>query len=356
MAPLREIAKEAGVSLATVSNVLNNKAVVQPENAAMILEIADRLNYRPNLNARSLKTGTARTIGIITEDLTVFNTPEIVDGIASLCESRSYHYLLENLRFNKRYPDSPANHPESNLLVRSAVNDLLSKQVSGILYIGSHSHLVPSLRTHANIPFVCAYCTCEDPDVPCIIYDDRHAAFEATLALTRFTKEKIGMITGPISSVHTVRRANGFLQALQSQNILYDPSLVRSCNWDRDSGFTLGGELIRAGAKAIFAQNDLIGTGVIDWCNQNGVEVGKDISLIGFDNREISSVCRPTLSTVALPLFEIGQTAGRILLDTLEGSPSASREIMLECDIVKRESTPNLPLGEGAAVAADERR
>ena len=339
MATIREIAKEAGVSIATVSNVFNNKGIVKPETAAIVLEVADRLNYRPNLNARSLKTGSSRTIGILTEDLTVFNTPEIVDGIASLCDARNYHYLLENLRFNKRYQDSPYSHPESNVLVRSAINDLLSKQVSGILYIGSHSHLVPSLRTHAQVPFVCAYCTCEDPEVPGVIYDDRHAAFEATLVLAQQVREKVGMITGPISSVHAIRRANGFLQALQSKNIPYDPSLVRSCNWDRDSGFALGGELIEAGARAIFAQNDLIGTGVIDWCNQNGVEVGKDIFLIGFDNREVSAVCRPKLSTVALPLFEIGQAAGKLLLDNLEGTPAPSKEVMLECTIIRREST-----------------
>jgi len=85
MATIREIAKEAGVSIATVSNVFNNKGVVKPETAALVLEVADRLSYRPNLNARSLKTGSSRTVGILTEDLTVFNTPEIVDGIAAAC-------------------------------------------------------------------------------------------------------------------------------------------------------------------------------------------------------------------------------------------------------------------------------
>lgn len=347
MATIREIAELAGVSIATVSNVLNNKPGVRPETAATILEIANRLNYRPNLNARSLKMGSTRTIGILTEDLTVFNTPEIVDGIASLCEERNYHYLLANLRFNKRYIDSPVNHPESAALVRSAVFDLMSKQVSGIIYIGSHSHLVPSLRAYADIPIVCAYCTCEDPDVPCVVYDDRLAAFQATKVLLDQVNEKIGMITGPISSIHTVRRANGFLQALQSCNVPYDPNLVRSCNWDRDSGFRYAGELIQSGAKAIFAQNDLIGTGVIDWCNLNGVEVGKDLALIGFDNREISSVCRPALSTVALPLFQIGQTACRIMLDELNGSRVDNMEIMLECSIVHRKSTGHAAVDEG---------
>ena len=173
MATIREISDRAGVSIATVSKVLNNKSGVKQETADRILQIADQLNYRPNLNARSLKLGDARTIGIITEDLTVFNTPEIVDGVASVCETLNYHYILSNLRFNKRYHDNPWDYPESNVLVRSAVNDLLSKQVAGIIYIGCHSHLVASLKAHAHIPFVCVYCTCEDQDVPCVGYDDR---------------------------------------------------------------------------------------------------------------------------------------------------------------------------------------
>ena len=339
MATIREISDRAGVSIATVSKVLNNKSGVKQETADRILQIADQLNYRPNLNARSLKLGDPHTIGIITEDLTVFNTPEIVDGVASVCETLNYHYILSNLRFNKRYHDNPWDYPESNLLVRSAVNYLLSKQVAGIIYIGCHSHLVASLKAHAHIPFVCVYCTCEDQDVPCVGYDDRLAAYEATSTLLEHTSEHIGMITGPIHSVHTLRRANGFLQALHDHGVAYDSSLVRASDWDRDSGYRLGGELIRAGAKAIFAQNDLVGTGVIDWCNQNGIEVGRDIFLIGYDNREISSVCRPSLSTVALPLFQMGQSAGHTLLDMLSGKHPAQKDIMLECTIIKREST-----------------
>lgn len=96
MATIREISDRAGVSIATVSKVLNNKSGVKQETADRILQIADQLNYRPNLNARSLKLGDARTIGIITEDLTVFNTPEIVDGVASVCETLNYHYILSN--------------------------------------------------------------------------------------------------------------------------------------------------------------------------------------------------------------------------------------------------------------------
>ena len=98
--------------------------------------------------------------------------------------------------------------------------------------------------------------------------------------------------------------------------------------------------MIKSGATAIFAHNDLMATGVLDYCNANGIELGKDILLIGFDNREISTVCRPQLSTVALPLFEIGQKAAHIMLDILSGKGRpAEHEILLECSIIEREST-----------------
>lgn len=339
MATIREISALAGVSIATVSKVLNNKPGVKQETAEMILKIADSVNYRPNLNARSLKLGDARTIGIITEDLTVFNTPEIVDGIASVCEQQNYHYILSNLRLNKRGSLTLPAYPERISMVHSAVDDLLSKQVTGIIYVGCHSHAVHSFKSYANLPVVCAYCTCEDKEVPCVGYNDEKAAYEATQALFPNVSERIGMISGPAPSVHMLRRTNGFIRALVDGGIAYDPTLVRVGDWSRDSGYQLGGELIRQGVKGLFVQNDIMATGVIDWCVQNGIEVGRDIFLIGFDNREISAVCRPSLSTVELPLFEIGQASGRVLFDMLSGKQPDRKDIVLECSIIRRESS-----------------
>lgn len=339
MATIREISALAGVSIATVSKVLNNKPGVKQETAEMILKIAASLNYRPNLNARSLKLGDARTIGIITEDLTVFNTPEIVDGIASVCDQQNYHYILSNLRFHKRYGHAVSDYPERIELVHSAVDDLMSKQVAGIIYVGCHSHTVTSLVDYANIPFVCAYCTCPDHNVPCVIYNDEKAAYEATQALLACVNERVGMISGPTTSVHMLRRTNGFIQALADSHVTYDPTLVRIGDWEKESGYQLGSELIQQGVKGLFVQNDMMATGVIDWCNQNGYKVGKDIFLIGFDNLEVSAVCHPSLSTVELPLFQIGQSSCRVLMNTLSGKYPRQKDIMLECSIICREST-----------------
>ena len=339
MATIREISEQAGVSIATVSKVLNGKPGGKQETAEEILSIADSLNYRPNLNARFLKSGRSQTLGIITEDLTVFNSPEIVDGIAVACEKRNYHYILGNLRYDKRYGNGPRKEKESTQLLRTTVNDMLSKQVDGIIYVGCHSHVVISLTDHADIPFVCAYCTSSDPNVPSVLYDDRVAACEATKVLIQKGIREIGMITGPLNSIHSINRMYGFQDALFQSGIPYNPGLSFHGDWSRECGYRFSEPLISAGAKAIFAHNDLIATGVIDWCNQNNIIIGKDIYLIGFDNREISTVSRPTLSTVALPLFDIGFTAGNMLLNILSDKEFIKQDVLLNCTIIEREST-----------------
>ena len=152
------------------------------------------------------------------------------------------------------------------------------------------------------------------------------------------------MIAGPADSSHTANRIRGHQKALFQNGVPYDPGLTYYGDWGRDCGFALAEKLIRSGATAIFAHNDLMAIGVLDYCNANGVEVGRDLRLIGFDNREVSKVCRPQLTTVALPLFEIGQNAARVMLDILAGKTDFPHETLLKCAIIERASTK----GEGS--------
>ena len=340
MATIREIAEKAQVSIATVSKVLNGKKGVSKAAINAVLSVAKELNYRPNLTARNLKKGNSRTLGVITEDLTVFNAPDIVDGIDAYCEAHSYHYILGNLRFHKRYGNRPRNPEECEEIANSLVDTMLSKQVDGIIYVGCHSHAVAPLRNRRGIPFVYAYCYSTDPGVPSVLYDDQKAAYKATQLLIDKGHRSIGVIAGLSESIHTSNRILGYQEALYTNGIPYNPRLTVYGDWERDQGYSLCGPLLEAGVTAIFAQNDLMATGVIEYCNQHGIQVGRDIALIGFDNREISTACRPTLSTVALPLFEIGQSATRMMLDILSGHQAAEgQKLMLSCTVVEREST-----------------
>lgn len=343
MATLKEISEKAGLSIATVSKVLNNRPGVNSETYDFVMSIAKELNYRPNLNARNLKRGNSRTLGIITEDLTVFNTPEIVDGIDVCCEDKGFHYILGNLRLYKRFGNEPVSDRERMALVQDMVETMLSKQVDGVIFIGMHSHVVAPVKAFTDTKCVYAYCSSADPGIPSVVYDDQQAAFEVAELLISEGHHKIGMIAGRAESQHTINRTLGFQEALYAHNIPYNPHLTCFGDWERDQGYTHTAALLNEGVTAIFAQNDMMAMGVIDYCNQNGIEVGRDISLIGFDNREISTACRPTLSTVSLPLYEIGHTAARILLDIIEGNPSpGDQRVRLGCRIIERESTCTL--------------
>ena len=345
MATIREISEKANVSTATVSKVLNGKGRVNAKTRQMILDIAQELNYRPNLNARFLKSGQTKTIGIITEDLTVFNAPEIVDGIAEACDDAGYSYILGNLRFNKRYGRNPLDQEESAALIRKMGDDMLSKQVDGIIYVGCHCHVMVPFSQNPDTKFVFAYCISSNPEIPYVIYDDEKASLEATELIISKGHSKIGMITGPVHSIHANKRTRGYQAALFNHGIPYDPRLTLTGDWTRDCGFRLCQELLDQGVTAIVAQNDLMAMGVIDYCNQNGIEVGKELALIGFDDREVASVTRPSLSTVALPLFDIGCRATHIMLDMLAGEEiQENRKDLMECSIIERESSGGLRL------------
>lgn len=340
MANMKDIADRAGVSIATVSKVLNGIGGISTETSELVLSIAKELHYRPNLYARSLKKGQSKTIGIITEDLTVFNTPPIIDGIGGCCEEHGYHYLLENLRLDKLHINPTVNVEHCNKLINDAINLLLSMQVDGIIYVGCHSHKVTAHPLSDSIPMVCAYCSSPNLTIPSVLYDDLQAAYDLTNLLLREGHRKIGMVTGPIDSDHAKRRLTGFQEALYDNGTPYNPHLTAHGDWTRDSGYHAMPSLLRQGITAIFAHNDVMAMGIIDYCIKHDVAIGTDLALIGFDNREVSTVCRPTLSTIELPLYQIGYTSTSILIDKMKGTPNTiERKTSLSCKIIERDST-----------------
>ncbi len=343
MSTIREIARRAGVSVATVSKVLNGKNSASEQTARLIMDIAKELQYTPNIHAKNLKSGSSKTLGIITEDFTVFNTPDIVDGIDDYCSKHGYSYILGNLRLDKLFGSGRYDSPECTALFNKMVSVMLSRQVDGIIYVGCHSHNIMPPLEHDKIPFVCAYCFSNDEKIPSVIYDDRAAAYDVTKLLIKNGHARIAMITGNTSSNHTHNRILGYQEALFDGSIPYDPHLIAYGDWGRDCGHALCGQLLTRGATAIFCQNDIMAMGVLDYCNENGIAVGKELSLVGFDNREISAVCRPQLSTVALPLFEIGMSSAEILINLLEEKDkSFSEHVTLNCNIIERESIADI--------------
>jgi DNA-binding LacI/PurR family transcriptional regulator len=344
MVTIKEIAHRANVSIATVSNILNQTGRVSDETARKVLEIVEELHYTPNFNARSLKRNSSLTIGIITEDLTVFNTPEIVDGINACCSKNHYHFILANMRVHKRFGPAFTETDEYAAFLRDEINVLLSKQVAGIIYVGCHYKKLSCLPLIEQVPITIAYSYTDHPEIQAVLFDDEQAAYDATRLLIANGHKKIGVLAGLKQSINTQERLLGYQKALFESQLLYNPDLISYGDWSQPSGYQGVRMLYEQGVRAFFGMNDFMASGAYLFANEQGLVVGRDLSMIGFDNREISTAYNPALSTIDLPLFEMGWQVTKCLLDRIEKKSYATADsniIRLKCVLLSRASVFN---------------
>lgn len=339
MATIREIARMANVSTTTVSNVLNGKSGAASEmKSKEIFDLAQQLSYTPNALAKSLKQQKTNSIGIITEDLTVFNSPEIVDGIDAYCEEHGYEIILANMRLFKRYNNDFADTPEHQKLLDATLRNLMAKQVEGLVYVGYHCREIHCLPSFLSVPLVCAYCYPQNMQYPAVLYDDEKAAYDVTSNLIRKGHRNIGVLCGPFTSFHSQFRLHGVQQALFDNSVLYNANAVLYGDWTRNSGYEAAKKLLEQGCTAIFSFNDLMASGLYEWYTEHGKEIGSDISLYGFDNRDISRGYTHKISTVELPLNEIGRKSAELVLQQIAGKKVRPERLLLPCNILERNS------------------
>ncbi|ADK83267.1 LacI family DNA-binding transcriptional regulator [Sediminispirochaeta smaragdinae] len=342
MATVSEIAKRCGVSATTVSNIVNHKGRASEATKKKVFSVIKELHYSPNAFARRLKAPkNMKTIGIITEDLTVFNTPEIVDGIEEYSERQGYEVLIENLRFYKRFHADFYNSNQHHSHIANRIKVLMTKRIDGVIYVGCHVRELSLDLSGIPIPVVLAYSFGSNGRIPSVIFDDERAAYDATTALIAGNRRHIGVICGESNSVHTAWRLAGYQRALYDNEILFNPALVVPGGWEFECGYRACTSLFSQPVDAIFAMNDLLAGGVLAYATEHGISVGTDIALIGFDDREICTAYSPTLSSVALPLTDIGREAAKTLFSLIGGTAPAesSSLIKIPCILKQKEST-----------------
>lgn len=344
MATIKEIAKACNVSVATVSNILNNKPGASEQTRMLVMEKVKELNYTPNIVAQNLKTKNSRSIGVIVEDMTIFSIPDIVDGITEHCEEEQYQILLTNLRLFKKYQDSYYNKDYYYGTVRDEISKLMAKQVEGIIYVAAHERSLYCIPEDLPIPAVMAYGYTESKKVPSVVVDDEDGAYQIIQYLIEEGHTKIGVITGKKNSPHMQERLLGYQRALYEHHILYNPDLVCIGDWTRDTGYENTDSLIKQGVTAIFCMNDLMAGGVYDRLEELGMKVGEDISMVGYDNRELSAYYKPSLSTISLPLHDIGYMASEVMLKMLhkEELICPDRIYRIKCHKLIRKSVKRL--------------
>lgn len=347
MVTIKEIAKECNVSVATISNILNGRPNVSAETRERVLNIIQKRGYRPDYVARGLRKKKTNMIGIIAEDIAQFSTPLIMEGIMEYCEKKKYRTMIENLRLYARWGEQWYNNEDAyRSVLDPVIQEMMSIKVDGLLYVAGHARVIRYFAHDMPIPTVMAYAYTCSSCIPAVVIDDEQAAYDMTKYLISMGHHKIGVLAGREDNIHTRNRLQGHQRALFEESILYNPGWVRYGNWERETGYQMAGDLVKEGVTAVFCMNDRMAGGIYEYCSEQGIRVGEDISVTGFDDQELATYLNPGLTTMGLDLVGIGAEAAGILLEKLEtekeGRSGGVLEKKIPCKMVERESVKRI--------------
>ena len=328
---IKDIAREAGVSTATVSYVINDTKPVMPEKRQRILDVIEAMNYHPNRAAKSLRTKKTNIIGVLAEDILAFPTSRVVGGISEYMEKTDYQIVLSDLRML----DSLYNRYDQIVHQKEKINKAVSflasaTKVDAIIYIGMFDRDISGIIANVNKPVVIAYSTSGDDHTWSVTYENEAISTLLTRHLIDQGHEKIAVITGIAHTAPAQTRLRGIQKAFSETGRVLDSALVKNGDWERASGYTCMKELLEQERDrpptAVLAMNDFMAIGAMDAIREAKLRVPEDISVAGFDNREVSDFVLPKLTTVEIDLKSIGFAAARVASEKLSGAGGSDEE------------------------------
>ncbi len=325
---LHELAQAAGVSVSTVSRALNYSGhTVNDGTRQRILSLARELGYRPNLLARGLRTDRSFAVGLIVDNIVSPFTPVIIRGIQDHLKSKNYFSVIINADWD------PAAETE-------AVNQLISRSIDGIIFVESWLHGPSPLLDVTDKPYVFVHRLFAGSSGNCVLVDEQHGARLAVEHLVHLGHRRIAFIGGPPGWYASEDRLAGYRAVLQENGLAVDPDLIREGNWEVQSGYPAAKEFLALPQPptAIFAANDLMALGAIYAVQEAGLDVPRDIAVVGYDDREIAGISRPTITTVTLPGYEMGYVSSQLLLSRLAGQPEPQEPVRVRGRLMVRES------------------
>jgi LacI family transcriptional regulator len=327
-ASIYDVAREAQVSVFTVSAVINNKKHVGKKLRERVEAAIGKLNYRPNLIARSLAKQRTHTIGMIVPDIANPFFPMVVRGAEDAAQKQGYNLLL-------------CNSDDTLAKEESAVELLLSKRVDGILLTKAAEEFSPSLMQmirEVNIPFVLVMRTYPKLTKDAVITDDYQGAYAAVAHLARSGRRRIGLIGGPLKVSNAIARWEGFRDALKAGHLPYNKELIVEGDYRIDSGFRAGHAVLSHRPDGIYVANHLMTIGLLKAAEEMGLRCPEDFGLVSFDDYPWLGVFRPRLTTVELPKHQLGSEAAELLIRRISGDQSAPGIRKLQPELRIRES------------------
>lgn len=328
-ATIKQVARLSGVSIKTVSRVINGGDAVSPETLRRVTAAIDRLNYRPNALARGLVTRRSRSIGLVIADIVNPFFPPLVRSVEDTAAAMGYNVIL-------------CDTDEHVDRERAAISLLLEKQVDGLILCASR---LPAsfLREVADggVPVVLVNRALRHARAAAVMVDAAEGGRRATAHLLDLGHTRIGYLAGPRGSYSHLCRLRGYRRALGSRGIAFDQGLVAggaaSIAAGREAAATLMG--LKRPPTALFAFDDLMAIGAMQELRRQGCRVPDDVAIVGFDDIDLAAFVDPPLTTVAQPKAEMGRLAAARLLEMIESSsPPSPRVVTLTPELVVRRS------------------
>jgi len=324
MASIKDVAKMAGVSVATVSRVLNNKGYVGQDTREKVESSILELNYKPNEVARSLFKKQSNTIGLIVPDIMNPFFPELARAVEDTAIKLGYNVILCN---------SDANREKE----QAYLDVLQQKYVNGIIV--SSNTLTADQIIEINIPVVSI-----DREIskglPTIVVENKKGAIAATRFLKNKGCKRIAHIRGTHGIVNAEERCEGYKEVVD-QELWFGESYVVNGNYEMQSSIKATLELLSQHPEidGIFAANDIMAIGAMKAAHQLGIKVPEDLSIIGFDGISLSVATIPELTTIVQPIYELGEKATTLLVDLMEQKSVEKTFFKFDVELIERNST-----------------
>lgn len=329
MSTIKEVARRAGVSVGTVSNVLAGLKTVSPDLRRRVDRVIRDLDYRPNQVARSLKTRQTHTLGMVISDITNPFFPELVRGAEDAAAAQGF--MLATFNTDDRVGRE-----------KQVLDILRARRVDGVLLVVA----LPREKTahvqmllESGMPIVCLDRHPRGLTVDSVTVDNAGGVREAILHLVAQGARRIAYLGGQRSFYIAADRLAGYRAALREAGIPLDANLVREGDFRRESGFRMGGELLDQKPDAIFSANILMTLGVLDAMEKRGLSSPRDLLLATFDYLALMNAFHPRLTAVAQPSYRIGHEGARLLIERIQGQRSDPVQLVLPTTLEIGETT-----------------
>lgn len=322
-----DVAREAGVSMATVSRVVNGNKNVKENTRKKVLEVIERLDYRPNAVARGLASKKTTTVGVVIPNIANAYFSILAKGIDDIAAMYKYNIVL-------------ASSDEDDDKEVNVVNTLFAKQVDGIIFMGHH--LTEKIRaefSRSRTPIVLAGTVDLEHQLPSVNIDYQAAVAEVIDILAENHK-KIAFVSGPlIDDINGKVRLSGYKEGLKNNKLDYKEGLVFEANYSYKEGYELAQRVINSGATAAYVGEDELAAGLLNGLFAAGKSVPEDFEIITSNDSPVVEYTRPNLSSISQPVYDLGAVSMRMLTKIMNKEELEEKEILLNHGIKRRGTT-----------------